>query len=124
MKYTLVFPFSTSERSANSEPLSAVIVLNTELYCSEKYAGIFCIIVDTGDENYDYVSNDMYPHYNASSNDVIAEEASILWLIRQQGYKKHQLNKALRYEDYSGSKLLKSIRTEVANCSTVFYLQL
>ena len=76
------------------------------------------IIVDTGDENYDYVSNDMYPHYNASSNDVIAEGASILWLIRQQGYKKHQLNKALRYEDYSGSKLLKSIRTEVANCST------
>ena len=41
VKYTFVFPFSTSERSANSEPLSAVIVLNTELYCSEKYASIF-----------------------------------------------------------------------------------
>lgn len=76
------------------------------------------IVVDTGDENYDYVSNDVYPHYNARVNDVVPEEASILWLARQQGYKKCQLNRALRYGEYSDSKLLKSIRTEVLNCST------
>lgn len=76
------------------------------------------IIVDTGDENYDYVSNDVYPHYNAKIKDVVPEEASILWLVRQQGYKKRQLNKALRCCEYSGSDLLKSIRTEVLNCST------
>ncbi len=76
------------------------------------------IIVDTGDENYDYVSNDVYPHYNARIEDVVPKEASILWLIKQQGYKKRQLNKALRHGDYSGSKLLESIRREVINCSS------
>ena len=76
------------------------------------------IIVDTGDENYDYVSNDVYPHYNGRAGNIIPEEASILWLARQQGYKKCQLARALRYCDYSGSELLKSIRTEVHNCSS------
>lgn len=76
------------------------------------------IIVDTGDENYDYVSNDVFPHYNGRREDVIPEEASILWLARQQGYKKSQLNRAMRHCDYSGSELLKSIRTEVHNCSS------
>ena len=76
------------------------------------------IIVDTGDENYDYVSNDVFPHYNGRREDVIPEEASILWLARQQGYKKSQLNRAMRYCDFSGSELLKSIRSEVHNCSS------
>ena len=76
------------------------------------------IIVDTGDENYDYVCNDMYPHYNARYNDTVQEEASILWLIRQQGYTKRQLNNALRKCEFSNSKLLKSVRTEVHNCSS------
>ena len=76
------------------------------------------IIVDTGDENYDYVSNDMYPHYNGRIEDTIPEEASILWLARQQGYKKRQLNSAMRHGEFFGSELLKSLRAEVHNCST------
>ena len=76
------------------------------------------IIVDTGDGNYDFVSNDMFPHYNARFGDVIPEEASVLWLARQQGYKKRQLNRAMRHCDYSGSELLKSLRAEVHNCSS------
>ncbi len=76
------------------------------------------IIVDTGDENYDYVLNNLYPHYDADYGKIIPEEASLLWLIRQQGYKKQQLNKALRHGDYSESKLLESIRVEVANCTS------
>ena len=76
------------------------------------------IIVDTGDGNYDFVSNDMFPHYNARFGDVIPEEASVLWLARQQGYKKRQLNRAMRHCDYSGSELLKSLRVEVHNCSS------
>jgi len=76
------------------------------------------IIVDTGDENFDYVSNDVYPHYNGRIEDTIPEEASILWLARQQGYKKSQLNKAMRHGDFSGSELLKSLRKEVHNCSS------
>lgn len=41
------------------------------------------IIVDTGDENYDYVLNDFYPHYDGRYEATIPEEASILWLARQ-----------------------------------------
>ncbi len=76
------------------------------------------IIVDTGDGNYDYVLNDIYPHYNARQDDVIHEEASLLWLARQQGYSKRQLNAAIRKCEFGDSKLLKSIRTEVHNCSS------
>ncbi len=74
------------------------------------------IIVDTGDANYDFVLNDFYPHYNARIEDVIHKEASLLWLARQQGYSKRQLNAAVRKSEFSGSKLLKSIRQEVLEC--------
>ena len=76
------------------------------------------ITVDTGDENYDYVLNNLYPHYDARYGDTVSEESSLLWLIRQQGYKKRQLNKALRHKDYSGSRLLETIRSEAANCNS------
>lgn len=76
------------------------------------------IVVDTGDGDHDFVLNDVYPHYNGRYGETIHKEASILWLTRQQGYKKTQLNQALRNGIYDGSKLLKSLRTEVANCST------
>lgn len=76
------------------------------------------IIVDTGDENYDYVSNDFYPHYNGRYGETIPEESSILWLARQQGYKKRQLNAVMRKGEYFNSKLLKSLRTEVHNCNS------
>ena len=52
------------------------------------------LIVDTGDLNYDFTSNIIGGHYNAS-DDSIPEEASLLWLARQQGYKKSELKKAL-----------------------------
>lgn len=76
------------------------------------------IIVDTGDENYDYVLNDVYPHYDGRYEDTIPEEASILWLARQQGYNKRQLNAAMKKSSFAGSKLLESLRCEVINCHT------
>jgi hypothetical protein len=62
--------------------------------------------------------NCVYPHYNGTYGETIDENASILWLAKQQGYKKSDLNKALRNEEYKDSKLLKSIRTEIVNCSS------
>ena len=87
------------------------------------------IIVDTGDENYDYVSNSFYPHYGARESDTIPNEASLLWLAKQQGYKKSQLNDAARNRIYHNSKLLESIRGEVLNASThmnalVFFVEM
>lgn len=92
------------------------VELPTDHYLQQKVC--VDIIVDTGDGNYDFVCNDIFPHYNARFGDVIQEEASVLWLARQQGYKKRQLNRAMRHCDYSGSELLKSLRAEVHNCSS------
>ena len=87
------------------------------------------IMVDTGDENYDYVSNCFYPHYNGRYGETIPNEASVLWLAKQQGYKKSQLNTVMRRGEHSNSKLLKSLRTEVLNCSShmnalVFFVEM
>ena len=75
------------------------------------------LIVDTGDLNYDFTSNSIGGHYNAS-DDSIQEEASLLWLTRQQGYKKSELKKALADKGNAQSPLLKSIYRETLNCST------
>lgn len=76
------------------------------------------IVVDTGDANYDFVSNCVYPHYNGNIDDGVPNEASILWLAKQQGYKKTNLIHALKHPESTGSKLLKSIRREVLNCTS------
>lgn len=47
MKYTFVFPFSTSERSANSEPLSAVIGLHADTVESGRY--VFLLAASAAD---------------------------------------------------------------------------
>lgn len=75
------------------------------------------LIVDTGDLNYDFTSNSIGGHYNAS-DDSIPEEASLLWLTRQQGYKKSEIKKALVERGKCESPLLKSIYVETVNCST------
>lgn len=76
------------------------------------------ILVDTGDANYDFVLNCVYPHYNGEYGETIDDKASIVWLTKQQGYKKSQLNSALRNSEYSNSKFLKSMEQEIANCTT------
>lgn len=76
------------------------------------------ILVDTGDLNFDYTLNSMYPHYNSSKEEDIDEKASLVWLASTQGYDKEQLEKALKEELYSNSKFLKSTREEILNAST------
>lgn len=39
-------------------------------------------------------------------------KSSILWLVKQQGYTKTQLNNAIRKQDFSNSKFLESIYEE------------
>ncbi len=75
------------------------------------------LVVDTGDANYDFVSNTIGGHYNNRDN-KIPEESSLLWLARQQGYKKSELKKALNDCGICDSKFLKSIYIETANCSS------
>ena len=75
------------------------------------------LVIDTGDMNYDFTSNIIGGHYDAS-DDSIPEESSLLWLARQQGYKKSELKKALADRGNSQSPLLKSIYRETLNCGS------
>lgn len=75
------------------------------------------LVIDTGDMNYDFNSNIIGGHYDAS-DDSIPEESSLLWLARQQGYKKSELKKVLADRGKCESPLLKSIYVETVNCST------
>ena len=85
--------------------------LDQELYVN--------IMVDTGDGNYDYVLNCVYPHYNGVYGETINDKASIVWLARQQGYTKRDLNAALRLGDVKNPNgFLQSMRQEVINGSS------
>lgn len=74
------------------------------------------ILVNTGDGNYDYTLNN-FCSYNAEHREVVNEKSSILWLVRQQGYSKRQLNR-VRKGGYGGSRFLKSIHVECENVTT------
>lgn len=82
----------------------------------------FCvnIMLDTGDGNYDYTLNAHYPCYCGNrQGEPIDERASLVWLAKQQGYTKEQLEKALDEGDMADPKgLLQSIRVESANMTS------
>lgn len=77
------------------------------------------IMIDTGDGNYDFVLNDVYPAYCGYYGEPLDNKASIVWLAKTQGYTKVQLRKALQAGDMSNPKgFLESMRVEVANISS------
>ena len=78
------------------------------------------ILVDTGDMNYDYTLNAVYPHYNGRKDDEIDDKASLVWLAKTQGYTKEQLqNQLTNGEDKLDVKgFLETVYQEVINCST------
>lgn len=74
-------------------------------------------MIDTGDGNYDYVLNN-FASYNASENEKINDESSLLWLVKQQGYKKSDLNRLVRKGETKDSAFLQSVLTEAANVTS------
>lgn len=76
------------------------------------------IMVDTGDGQHDYRLNTVYPHCHGSYSDVISDNASLTWLVKQQGYYKDCLVHALRVDANGNSKLLRTILDELFNCSS------
>ena len=86
------------------------------------------IMLDTGDGNYDYVLNSVYPCWYGRIEDGIDDKAGIVWLARQQGYTKTQLRKALKGgEDLAApSGFLRTMYQELVNLpshmSTVTFL--
>ena len=77
------------------------------------------IMVDTGDGNYDFVLNGVYPAWYGQYGARIDDKAGIVWLAKTQGYTKTQLWNALRKGDLRNPKgFLESMRVELANLSS------
>ena len=74
------------------------------------------ITVDTGDMNYDFTLNSVYPAYYGQEGEMIEDRASLVWLAKSQGYTKRQLEAALAKGDVADPEgFLDSVRQEVAN---------
>lgn len=74
------------------------------------------IMVDTGDGNYDYTLNSVYPCYCGKCGTPHDPKAAIVWLAKQQGYKKGEFRKAMEEGDIANPKgFLQSMRQELAN---------
>lgn len=70
------------------------------------------LTMDTGDANYDFVLNARTPVYGGA--DEFNEAASLVWLAKQQGYSKEQLEAAC--DDRPEEKgFLQSVHDELAN---------
>ena len=79
---------------------------------------IIDIIVDAGDGNTDFTINQPFASWDGRNDKIIDDNSAILWLARQQGYKKSELTQALRNQQYGRSVFLNSVHTEVSNTST------
>lgn len=78
----------------------------------------FCvnIMMDTGDGNYDYVLNSVYPCWYGDPKERHNDKAAIVWLAKQQGYNKTQFRNAMNDGDSSNPHgFLESMRQELAN---------
>ena len=85
------------------------------------------IMIDTGECNYDFTLNSVYPCWYGRYGERIDNKAGIVWLAKTQGYNKTQLWKALKEGDMAEpSGFLQSMRVELANLpshmSTVTFL--
>ena len=76
------------------------------------------ICIDTGDANYDYTLNAVYPHYNGREGEEIDDRASLVWLAKTQGYSKEQLQHALNTLEDSLERhgFLETVYDELINC--------
>lgn len=74
-------------------------------------------IIDAGDGNYDYTLNN-FLSYNGDPKEKIEDESSLLWLMKQQGYKKSDLNRLVRKGETQDSNFLSSLHTEARNVTT------
>lgn len=77
------------------------------------------IYLDTGDSNFDFTLNNHYPHWGETQGEKMDEKSSLVWLARQQGYSKKQLETALDLGDMSDPHgFLESVRVEEANANS------
>ena len=80
------------------------------------------IVVDSGDANYDFGINEVYPHYDGDYDTLkkfgVPKESCISWLAKRQGYKQMELRQALLHDKKVESKFLQSVYAELLNASS------
>lgn len=84
--------------------------LNQDIYVN--------IILNTGDLNSDFTINQPFASWDGKDDKIIDNDAAILWLSRQQGYKKSELTNAIRNQKFGKSRFLASLYQEIANCTS------
>lgn len=75
------------------------------------------LLLDTGDSDYDFTLNN-FASYNAQPNAPIHSASSILWLVKQQGYTRSQLEHTLRHPERSDDPFLQSVYEECSNVTS------
>ena len=75
------------------------------------------LLLDTGDANYDFTLNPSYVNDYGRLNNDLSDDASIVWLVKQQGHSKDELVKALNDEE-SSNKFMQSIVDECFNTTS------
>ena len=70
------------------------------------------LFIDTGDSNYDFTLNTEF-----DKDGKLPEKASLVWLAKQQGYTKEELERAIAGDEMllEKSKFLRSVKEEVEN---------
>jgi hypothetical protein len=76
------------------------------------------LMVDAGDGNYDYTLNTFMNTYYHDEDEPIDEESGLLWLVRQQGYTKADLEQARQADKRTGNKFIDSVIIEGENITT------
>lgn len=74
------------------------------------------IFIDSGDYNLDLGCNEVFPHYNGSTEYDIQDECALVWLSKTQGYTKEDLRRNL-YENIE-NRFFETVYEELQNCSS------
>lgn len=75
------------------------------------------IYLDIRDSNYDFTLAMHYPHWAKAEDEPFDEDSCVVWLAKQQGYTKEQLEAALNGDGTPNPKgFLQTLRYEELNC--------
>lgn len=75
------------------------------------------IYLDVRDSNYDFTLAMHYPHWAKGEDEAFDDESCVVWLAKQQGYTKEQLEAAMNGDGTPNPKgFLQTLRTEELNC--------
>lgn len=78
------------------------------------------LVLDTGDGNYDFTFNTVYPSWMGKKGEKLDKRASIVWLSKTQGYTKTALEKELLKGDVEGDPrgYAETLRQEISSISS------